>query len=304
MLADCTAHSAAEPRLKLLYDLPLLLLPAVAQPLAALLPYGCGTLLAGAALPILQEYAVISVYRQCQQCGERSNAASRKQSAAKQTSLAPHDSKARLISVTTCRRFMAKPCTPHPHCAARAALQAANPQWRGQGAAPLAFSWGSKGAILSRERMAPFPVSPTGVGEMFHHLQVVNQRPQHCLYFFPLPQGQGSLRPIFWTLRGCFFTRAVAAQVVATMPSATRSRLTSPSRLDAGGEDAAHRLVLNGGDHVLEHRRGIPACRRRWALSARRRAGGCPDAARSWRRCGPSSIRRPRAAAPRARARA
>ncbi len=22
-------------------------------------------------------------------------------------------------------------------------------------------------------------------------------RPQHCLYFFPLPQGQGSLRPMF-----------------------------------------------------------------------------------------------------------
>ena len=160
MLADCTAHSAAEPRLKLLYDLPLLLLPAVAQPLAALLPYGCGTPLAGAALPILQKCAVISVYRGTTQCGERSNAAFGKQSAAGQTSLAPHDSKARLISVTTCRRFMAKPCTPHPHCAARAALQAANPQWRGQGAEPLAFSWGSKGAILSRERMAPFARSP------------------------------------------------------------------------------------------------------------------------------------------------
>ena len=71
MLADCTAHSAALPRLVLLYDLPLLLLPAVALPLAALLPYGCGTPLAGAALPILQEYAVISVYRQSHQCGER-----------------------------------------------------------------------------------------------------------------------------------------------------------------------------------------------------------------------------------------
>ena len=44
---------AAEPRLTLLYDLPLLLLPAVAQPLAALPPYGCGTPLAGAALLIL-----------------------------------------------------------------------------------------------------------------------------------------------------------------------------------------------------------------------------------------------------------
>ena len=37
-----------------------------------------------------------------------------KQSAAEQTSLAPRDSKARLQSVTTRRRFMAKPCTPHP----------------------------------------------------------------------------------------------------------------------------------------------------------------------------------------------
>ena len=39
--------------LALRYDLPLLLSSAVAQPLAALLPYGCGTPLAGAALPIL-----------------------------------------------------------------------------------------------------------------------------------------------------------------------------------------------------------------------------------------------------------
>jgi len=36
---------------------------------------------------------------------------------------APHDSKARLRVVTTRRRFMAKPCTPHLHCAACAALQ-------------------------------------------------------------------------------------------------------------------------------------------------------------------------------------
>ena len=63
MLADCTAHSAALPRLKLLYDLPLLLLPAVAQPLAALLPYGCGTPLAGAALLILRKCSLTAVYR-------------------------------------------------------------------------------------------------------------------------------------------------------------------------------------------------------------------------------------------------
>ena len=79
----------------------------------------------------------------------------RTQSAAEKTSLAPHDSKARLLSDHDSQGFMAKPCTPHPHCAARAALQAANPQWRGQGAGPLAFSWGYKGDILSRERTSP-----------------------------------------------------------------------------------------------------------------------------------------------------
>ena len=80
-----------------------LLLSAVAQPLAALLPYGCGTPLAGAALPILQKCTVIIVYRSTPQCGERSNAAFGTQSAARQTSLAPHDSKARLQAVTTRR---------------------------------------------------------------------------------------------------------------------------------------------------------------------------------------------------------
>ena len=53
---------------------------------------------------------------------------------------------------------MAKPCTPHLHCAARAAFKLQTRNVRGQGAEPLAFSWGSKGAILSRERMAPLSV--------------------------------------------------------------------------------------------------------------------------------------------------
>ena len=89
----------------------------------------------------------------------------RTQSAAEKTSLAPHDSKARLLSDHDSQGFMAKPCTPHPHCAARAALQAANPQWRGQRAGPLAFSWGSKGDILSRERISPLSAAPHGVGK-------------------------------------------------------------------------------------------------------------------------------------------
>ena len=219
MLADCTAHSAAEPRLKLLYDLPLLLLPAVAQPLAALLPYGCGTPLAGAALPILQEYAVISVYRQSHQCGERSNAAFGRQSAAGQTSLAPHDSKARLISVTTCRRFMAKPCTPHLHCAARAALQAANPQWRGQGAGPLAFSWGSKGDILSRERISPLSAAPHGVGKS-----------RSLFGLLPLRAMRGK-REDFSFEKPSLFTYFCCAEAIIPLPaSPSRQRQPSPVR--------------------------------------------------------------------------
>ena len=54
----------------------------------------------------------------------------RRQSAAVLTSHAPHGSKARLQDVTTRRRFMAKPCTPHLHCAACAALQAQDRQWK------------------------------------------------------------------------------------------------------------------------------------------------------------------------------
>ena len=51
-----------------------------------------------------------------------------------------------------------------PDCAARAVLQAQRRQWRGQGAWPLAFSWGFKGAILSRERMAPLTrAAPTAL---------------------------------------------------------------------------------------------------------------------------------------------
>ena len=123
----------------------LLLLSAVAQPLAALPPYGCGTPLAGAALPILWECTVISVYCQSLQCGERSNAAFRKQSAAEKTSLAPHDSKARLLLVTSSRGSW-RSHVHRTYFAQRVQffeLQTANV--RGQGARPLAFSWGSKG---------------------------------------------------------------------------------------------------------------------------------------------------------------
>ena len=88
----------------------------------------------------------------------------RKQSAAEQTSLAPHDSKARLLSGRDSQGFMAKPCTPHlitrkgyatsvrqqscqRLCNAQR-VQLFKPQTGNVGGArgpPLAFSWGSKG---------------------------------------------------------------------------------------------------------------------------------------------------------------
>ena len=71
------------------------------------------------------------------------------QSAAEQTSLAPHDSKARLQDVTICRRFMAKPCTPHPHCAACAVIRATNWQCRGSRGSPLVLSLGGVRGIFS-----------------------------------------------------------------------------------------------------------------------------------------------------------
>ena len=71
----CVAVLLRSPPMVLQDDLPLLLSSAVAQPLAALLPYGCGTPLAGAALPVSWQCSLIPVYRQSPQCGERSNAA-------------------------------------------------------------------------------------------------------------------------------------------------------------------------------------------------------------------------------------
>ena len=64
-------------------------------------------------------------------------------------------SRARLLPVTTRRRLVAKPRTPHLHCAARAVLQAANPQCRGSRGTPLAFLWGIKRGYSLRKENTP-----------------------------------------------------------------------------------------------------------------------------------------------------
>ena len=88
--------------------------------------------------------------------GERSNAADA-QAVRRQTTVtrAPR-SRARLRVVTTRRRLMAQPCTPHLHCAARAALQAQNLQCRGSRGTPLAFLWGFKRGYSLRKENTPF----------------------------------------------------------------------------------------------------------------------------------------------------
>ena len=52
-VSEVKVPRARRCRISVAIRFDLLLLSAVAQPLAALLPYGCGTPLAGAALPIL-----------------------------------------------------------------------------------------------------------------------------------------------------------------------------------------------------------------------------------------------------------
>ena len=123
----------------------LLLLSAVAQPLAALPPYGCGTPLAGAALPVSWQCSLISVYRGTHQCGECNNAAFGTQSAAVLSSHAPHDSKARLQTKTN-RRGSWRSHVHRTYIAQRVQLfkpSADNGGVKGQG--PLRSLGGSKG---------------------------------------------------------------------------------------------------------------------------------------------------------------
>ena len=79
----------------------------------------------------------------------------RRQSAAEVTSHAPHDSKARLIPVTNRRRFMAKPCTPHPIAQRVQLFEPKTGNVGGRGGLPSPFSGGFKGGILFEKRIPP-----------------------------------------------------------------------------------------------------------------------------------------------------
>ena len=119
----CVAALLRSPPLVLRYDLPLLLLSA-------------------AALKSERKCSVITVYRGTHQCGERSNAAFRRQSAAEVTSLAPHGvgrgcDRSRLAE-DSWRSHVHRTDTPQAGQSFK--LQTANV--RGRGGRPLAFLWG------------------------------------------------------------------------------------------------------------------------------------------------------------------
>ena len=89
----------------------------------------------------------------------------RTQSAAKQTSHAPHDSKARLQDVTNCRRFMAKSCTPHliPQAAQLFKIETANVG--GRGVLPSRSLGGSRGPFSHVREWPPYCALPHAAGE-------------------------------------------------------------------------------------------------------------------------------------------
>ena len=146
MLADCTSHSAALPRWVLLYDLMCSYHP----------------------LPLCQSRSGAA---ESPSTGALLNAASeamplfRTQSAAKQSSLAPHDSKARLI-VVTIRRDSWRSHVHRTNTAQRVqSFKRPTANVGGRGGLPSSFSGGFKGGILFEKRIPPLSRVPTAGGD-------------------------------------------------------------------------------------------------------------------------------------------
>ena len=99
------------------------------------------------------------------QSGERSNAAFGKQSAAKQTSLAPHDSKARLQPVTTRRDSWRS----HVHRTRFRRLRSSSsyklPMCGVKGQGPLRSLGGPRGIFSDVREYTPYPQPPTVWGK-------------------------------------------------------------------------------------------------------------------------------------------
>ena len=127
----------------------------------------------------LVEVHLIIVYRGTHQCGERSNAAFGRQSAAEVTSHAPHDSKARLLDVSKRRDSWRS----HVH---RTRLRSACsysscklPMLGVEGGSPRPSLGDLKGVFSSRREYPLCPASPQQVGTPI-------QRPRRCKTHAPL----------------------------------------------------------------------------------------------------------------------
>ena len=151
----------------------------------------------------------------------------RTQSAAKQTSHAPHDSKARLQDVTICRRFMAKPCTPHliPQAAQLFKPQTCNVG--GRGALPSRSLGGSRGPFsFAKENGPPWCC---GAHAAFSPRALRGKQ--------PLPEGAKKRSspfglPLFYFSQMTGFWRSDSTKALAFSTASARGSLTcSPVRM-------------------------------------------------------------------------
>ena len=150
----------------------------------------------------------------------------RKQSAVKQTSLAPHDSKARLQDVTNRRRFMAKPCTPHliPQAAQLFKIETANVGGRGE--LPSRSLGGSRGPF---SHVREWPPWCCGAHAAFSLRALRGKQ--------PLPEGAQKRSspfglPLFYFSQMTGFWRSDSTKALAFSTASARGSLTcSPVRM-------------------------------------------------------------------------
>ena len=150
----------------------------------------------------------------------------RTQSAVKQTSLAPHDSKARLQDVTNRRRFMAKPCTPHliPQAAQLFKIETANVGGRGE--LPSRSLGGSRGPFSHAREWPPWCC---GAHAAFSLRALRGKQ--------PLPEGAQKRSspfglPLFYFSQMTGFWRSDSTKALAFSTASARGSLTcSPVRM-------------------------------------------------------------------------
>ena len=150
----------------------------------------------------------------------------RTQSAVKQMSHAPHDSKARLQNVTNCRRLMAKPCTPHliPQAAQLFKIETANVG--GRGVLPSRSLGGSRGPF---SHVREWPPWCCGAHAAFSLRALRGKQ--------PLPEGAQKRSspfglPLFYFSQMTGFWRSDSTKALAFSTASARGSLTcSPVRM-------------------------------------------------------------------------